>query len=95
MPVPPTFRPPSKFIDPHPIPPGDPPFTYIYPPVPFDQRPIDPSVTTPTKKSPSKKTPRKTPGKRKREEAEDTPSKKPIRASNRTRTPKKMFEINQ
>jgi hypothetical protein len=95
MPVPPTFRPPSKFIDPHPIPTGDPPYTYIYPPVPFDQRPIDPSVTTPTKKSPSKKTPRKTPGKRKRGEAEDTPSKTPTRASNRTRTPKKMFEINQ
>jgi len=92
MAVTPTFRPPSDFIDPHPIPSGDPPFTY--PQVPFAPRPIDPSVTTPTKKLPSKKTPGKTPGKRKREEAEDTPSKKPTRVSNRTRTPKKMFEID-
>lgn len=92
MPVPPPFSPPSQAIDPHPLPSGEPPFAFMYSPVSLDKKPIDHSVTTPTKKLPPK-TPRKTPGKRKREEAEVTPSNKPTRASNRTRTPKKIFEI--
>jgi len=94
MPVQPPFRPPSQSIDPHPLPSGDPPFAYVFPPVLFDQNLVDQSLRTPTKKLPPPKTPRKTPGKRKREGAEDTPSKKPTRASNRTRTPKKIFEID-
>jgi hypothetical protein len=94
MPVAPPFRPPSQVIDPHPIPSGDPPFAFIHPAVPFDQRAIDQSVRTPTKNLLSK-TSRKTPGKRTREKAVDTPSKTPTRTSNRTRIPKKMFEIDQ
>ncbi len=87
------FCPPSQSIDPYPIPSGDPPFAYLHPPALFNQNLVDQPVRTPTKKLPPK-TSRKTPGKRKREEAVDTPSKTPTRASNRTRTPKKMFEIN-
>ena len=96
---------PFPSIDPHPVPPGDPPFTTILqrvpttqlPPVamPFKQDPHTPSkknlLKTPAKTT--RQTPTKTPGKRKREEVEDSPSKKPTRVSNRTRTPKKHFEI--
>lgn len=92
--MPPPFHSPSQIIDPHPIPSGDPPFAFMYP-IPLDNRPpINQSVRTPRKKPPSD-TPKKTPGKRKRKEAEDTPSKNPTRVSNRTRTPKKIFEIEQ
>jgi len=94
MPFAAPLHPPNQLIDPHPIPSGDPPFALIYPQIPFDQRPIDHSVRTPTKKLPLK-TPKKTPGKRKRKEPEETPSQTPTRASNRTRTPKKFFEIDQ
>jgi hypothetical protein len=94
MPVQPPFHPPSHSIDSHPIPPGDPPYAFRFPAVPFDERFIDHSVSTPTKKV-HPQTPKKTPAKRKRQEVEDTPSKKPTRASNRTRTPKKIFEIGQ
>ena len=86
------FCPLSQFNDPHPMPSGEPPFAKFYPCVPLDQFRNDCSVTTPTKK-PLPKTPKKTPGKRKREDHEDTPSNKPTRSSNRTRTPKKIFEI--
>jgi hypothetical protein len=64
---------------------------YPSPSIPFVQRPMDHSVKTPTKKLPAN--PTKTSAKRKKKELEDTPSKKSTRASNRTRTPKKMFEI--
>ena len=95
MPSAPPFQPPSHSMDPHPIPTGDPPFAFMYP-IPLDPKPIDQSVRTPTKKKPPPDTPKKTPGKRKRKEAgEDTPFKEPTRASNRTRTPKKRFEIDQ
>jgi hypothetical protein len=67
---------------------------YATPSMPFDQRPMDHSIRTPTKKLPAK-TPTRTSAKRKNNEVEDTPSKKPTRASNRTRTPKKFFEIDQ
>jgi hypothetical protein len=94
MPVAAPLHPPDQAVDPHPIPSGDPPFAFMYPPIPFEQSPIDQSVRIPTKMQ-SPKTPKKTPGKRKRKELEDTPSQKPTRASNRTRTPRKLFEIDQ
>ena len=96
LPVPLPFHPPCQSVDPHPIPSGDPPFTYLHPSpsIPFVQRPMDHSVKTPTKKLPANTT-TKTSAKRKKKEVEDTPSKKPTRASNRTRTPKKMFEVVQ
>jgi len=94
MPVPPPLHPPNHLIDPHPLPSGDPPFSFIFPPAQFDQMPVDQAVSSPTKKLPPK-TPRKTPGKRKREESDKTPSKTPTRASQRTRTPKKIFQMEQ
>jgi len=111
IPLPTPFPPPFPSFDPHPIPPGEPPFSHLFHSFPMDQTsgpvmPKGPPITTPFKKNltktpgkttPSKKnstkTPVKTPGKRKRQEVEDSPSKTPTRVSSRQRTQTKPFEI--